>query len=220
MKRNRFLVGVGLKPAPTDHISKSAPELTMKLIVGLGNPGRLYVNNRHNVGFKCLDFFAREQGISLRLHAARSKIGIGELAGTKVMLAKPRTFMNLSGEAVMSLTRRYSLFTKDILVIYDDLDLPLGKIRIRESGSSGGHKGVKSIITHLGSQDFPRIRVGIAPRGSEAGELSPKVDAIEYVLSDFTAEERAVIREVYLKVAAAICCLLTEGIVAAMNKYN
>ena len=192
----------------------------MRLIVGLGNPGRRYVNNRHNVGFKCLDFFAREQGISVNRRTAQSKIGTGEVAGVKVILAKPQTFMNQSGSAVAALMHRHNIPTKDILIIYDDLDLPLGKIRIRESGSSGGHKGMKSIIAHLGSQGFPRIRIGIAPQGSEAGEPSPKVDAIGYVLSDFTAEERAVIREVYPKVTAAIRCLLTEGIAAAMNKYN
>ena len=108
----------------------------MKLIIGLGNPGRDYVNNRHNAGFKCVDLFAREHGISLTQRGARSKLGTGEVAGTKIVLAKPQTFMNLSGEAVSALVRRYKLSAKDILVIYDDLDLPLGKIRIREKGSA------------------------------------------------------------------------------------
>ncbi len=192
----------------------------MKLIVGLGNPGRHYVNNRHNVGFKCVDLFAREHGISLTQRRALSKLGTGEVAGTKIVLAKPQTFMNLSGEAVSALIRRYKISAKDILVIYDDLDLPLSKIRIREKGSSGGHNGLKSIISHLGTQDFPRIRVGIAP--SEGGDSAavPEVDAIEHVLSDFTEAEKTVMREVYVKVAAAIQCILTEGIAAAMNKFN
>jgi PTH1 family peptidyl-tRNA hydrolase len=192
----------------------------MKLIVGLGNPGRHYVNNRHNVGFKCVDLFAREHGISLNQRRARSKLGTGEVANTRIVVAKPQTFMNLSGEAVSALVRRYKLSSQDILVIYDDLDLPLGKIRIREKGSSGGHNGLKSIISHLGTQDFPRIRVGIAPaEGSDSG-TAPEVDAIEHVLSDFTDEEKTAMREVYLRVAAAIECVLSEGLAAAMNKYN
>jgi len=192
----------------------------MKLIVGLGNPGRRYVNNRHNVGFKCVDLLAREHGISLTRRRALSKLGSGDVAGTKTVLAKPQTFMNLSGEAVSALVRRYKLSSQDILVIYDDLDLPLGKIRIREKGSSGGHNGLKSIISHLGTQDFPRIRIGIAPAEGSDISSAPKVDAIEHVLSDFTEAEKTVMREVYAKVAAVIECILTEGIAAAMNKYN
>jgi PTH1 family peptidyl-tRNA hydrolase len=192
----------------------------MQLIVGLGNPGRDYVNNRHNAGFKCVDLFAREHGISLTQRGARSKLGTGEVAGTKIAVAKPQTFMNLSGEAVSALARRYHLSSKDILVIYDDLDLPLGKIRIREKGSSGGHNGLKSIISHLGTQDFPRIRVGISPAEDSSSGAAPEVDAIEHVLSDFTEAEKTVMREVYPRVAAAIQYILTEGIAAAMNKYN
>jgi len=192
----------------------------MKLIVGLGNPGRHYVNNRHNAGFKCVDLFAREHGISLTQRGARSKLGTGEVANTRIVVAKPQTFMNLSGEAVSALARRYKLSSKDILVIYDDLDLPLGKIRIREKGSSGGHNGLKSIISRLGTQDFPRIRVGISPAEGSDNAAAPEVDAIEHVLSDFTDAEKTVMREVYLRVAAAIECVLSEGLAAAMNKYN
>src|SRR4030042_810603 len=133
----------------------------MKLIVGLGNPGRDYVNNRHNVGFKCVDLFAREHGVSLTQRGARSKLGTGEVANISIVVAKPQTFMNLSGEAVAALMRRYRLSSQDILVIYDDLDLPLGKIRIREKGSAGGHRGMQSIIDSLTSQEFPRIREGL-----------------------------------------------------------
>jgi PTH1 family peptidyl-tRNA hydrolase len=192
----------------------------MKLIVGLGNPGRHYVNNRHNVGFKCVDLFAREHGISLTQRRALSKLSTGEVSGTKIVLAKPQTFMNLSGEAVSALVRRYKLSSKDILVIYDDLDLPLGKIRIREKGSSGGHNGLKSIISHVGTQDFPRIRVGIAPSEGGDSAATSEVDAIEHVLSDFTDAEKTAMREVYPRVAAAIECVLSEGLAAAMNKYN
>jgi peptidyl-tRNA hydrolase, PTH1 family len=192
----------------------------MKLIIGLGNPGRHYVNNRHNVGFKCVDLFAREHGISLTQRGARSKLGTGEVANTRIVVAKPQTFMNLSGEAMSALVHRYRLSPKDVLVIHDDLDLPLGKIRIREKGSSGGHNGLKSIISHLGTQDFPRIRVGISPAEGSDSAAAPEVDAIEHVLSDFTDAEKNVMREVYLTVTAAIEYILTEGIVAAMNKYN
>lgn len=192
----------------------------MKLIVGLGNPGRRYVNNRHNAGFRCLDYFARRQGITLDHRRARSKLGTGGIEGTKVVLAKPGTFMNLSGEAVAAIMRYYRLPAEDLLVIYDDLDLPLGRIRIRERGGSGGHKGMKSIISCLGSQDFPRIRVGIASQEDAADALSGRVDAVEYVLGDFAAGEKPVIREVYPRVADAIHCLITDGVTAAMNKFN
>jgi PTH1 family peptidyl-tRNA hydrolase len=192
----------------------------MKLIIGLGNPGRDYVNNRHNVGFKCVDLFAREHGISLTHRGAHSKLGTGEVANTRIVVAKPQTFMNLSGEAVAALVRRYNISPQDIVVIYDDLDLPLGKIRIREKGSSGGHNGLKSIISRLGTQDFPRIRVGIAPAEDSDSISTLKVDAIEHVLSDFTDAEKTLMQETYGKVATAIECVLAEGIAAAMNKYN
>ena len=192
----------------------------MKLIVGLGNPGRHYVNNRHNVGFKCVDLFAREQGISLTQRGALSKLGTGEVSGIRIVLAKPQTFMNLSGEAVSALVRRYKISAKDILVICDDLDLPLGKIRIREKGSAGGHNGLKSIIAHLGTREFSRIKVGIAPAEGTNSTSTSKIDAIEHVLSDFTEAEKTVMQDVYVEVAAAIESILTEGIAAAMNKFN
>jgi PTH1 family peptidyl-tRNA hydrolase len=192
----------------------------VKLIVGLGNPGKRYVNNRHNVGFRCLDHYARRQGITFNHRRARSKIGTGEVVGTKVALAKPRTFMNLSGEAVATLVRHYHISRGDLIIIYDDLDIPLGKIRIRERGSSGGHKGVKSIISKLGGQDFPRIRVGIAPLDVRADTLFRETDTIEYVLSDFTAKEKTVVKEVYSEVADAVDCIITEGVTAAMNRFN
>ncbi len=192
----------------------------VKLIVGLGNPEKRYVNNRHNAGFRCLDYYARRHCIKLNHRRARSKIGAGKVEGTKVVLAKPRTFMNLSGEAVAALVRHYHIARGDLIIIYDDLDIPLGKIRIRERGSSGGHKGVKSIISKLGGQDFPRIRVGIAPLDISADTPFREIDAIEYVLSDFTAKEKPVIKEVYSEVADAVDCIITEGVMAAMNRFN
>jgi PTH1 family peptidyl-tRNA hydrolase len=195
----------------------------MKLIVGLGNPGRHYVNNRHNVGFQCVDYIARRHGIALSSRRARSRLGTGEIGGTQVVLAKPATFMNLSGEAVAALMGRYRLTAAKLLVIYDDLDLPLGQVRIRARGSSGGHNGMKSIIAHLGSQDFARLRVGIAPPESGTdvgGKAADTANAVDYVLGDFTAEEKAVVREVYPEVADAVECMITQSITAAMNRYN
>ncbi len=183
----------------------------MKLIVGLGNPGKAYANNRHNVGYRCIDYFARKHRIPIRERKARAKVGIGEVVKNRVVLAKPRTFMNLSGQAVSRLVRQFNVPLEDLVVIYDDLDLPLGKVRIRQRGSSAGHKGVESIIAALGSRDFPRIRVGIG---------RPDGDEISYVLSDFTAEEREVVTEAIAKVADALHCILAEGIEVAMKRYN
>jgi len=183
----------------------------MKLIVGLGNPGKAYTNSRHNVGFRCVDRFARLNHIPLTRRQQRAKVGMGIVAETEVVVARPRTFMNLSGEAVGRLVRRFGVPLEDLIVIHDDMDLPPGKVRIRQRGGSAGHKGVQSIIASLGSQDFPRIRVGIG---------RPDGDEISYVLSDFTAEEKQVIEEAVSTAADAIHCILTEGIEAAMNRYN
>ena len=193
----------------------------MKLIVGLGNPGRGYANNRHNVGFICLNHFARTQGIQFDKKQGRARIGIGEVANSKVIVAKPQTYMNLSGQSVSLLIKKFNINLSNLLVIYDDLDLPLGKIRIRQGGSSAGHKGIDSIITCLGSQDFARIRVGIGrPTTTEGSAEISEADIITYVLSDFTPEEKQVITKVIPIVSKAIYCLFAEGLMAAMNKYN
>lgn len=184
----------------------------MKIVVGLGNPGKSYVNNRHNVGFQCLDYFAGVHRIPIKERKRRVKLGMGHVAGTPVVLAKPRTFMNVSGEAVGWLVRQLGVPLSDLLVICDDLDLPLGKVRIRRSGGSAGHKGVESIIASLGSQDFPRIRVGIG-RPDDGDEVA-------YVLSNFTAVEKKPLVEAISAVADALSCILTEGIEAAMSRYN
>ena len=193
----------------------------MKLIAGLGNPGRGYANNRHNVGFMCLNYFAKKQGIRLDKRQSKARIGIGEIAGTKVALARPQTYMNLSGQSVCLLVKKFDINLNDLLVIHDDLDLPLGKIRIRQGGGSAGHKGVNYITTELGSQDFIRIRVGIGRPNIMGGsaEIS-EADIITYVLSDFTPEEKQPITQAITRVSEAILCLLTEGLTAAMNKYN
>jgi len=189
----------------------------MKLIVGLGNPGRSYANNRHNAGFICLNHFARTHGIGFDKKQGKARTGTGEVGGVKVVLAKPQTYMNLSGESVSRLVRKFSIDLDDLIVIHDDLDLPLGKMRIRQDGGSGGHKGIDSIITSLKSQDFLRLRVGIGcPAVTEPSES----DIIAYVLSDFTPDEKQAIIKVIPRASEAILCLLTEGLTAAMNKYN
>jgi len=185
----------------------------MNLIIGLGNPGKAYANNRHNIGYRCINKLAKLQGIPLAQRGCQAQFGIGQIAGSKVVLARPRTFMNLSGRSVKLLMQRFQATPSDVLVIHDDLDLPLGKLRLYSGGGSGGHKGVESIITEVGSRDFARVRVGIG-RPEEGG------DAIDYVLSDFSPGEQAVIEETIVRVADAVLCLLREGIVAAMNKYN
>jgi len=191
----------------------------MKLIVGLGNPGSTYAHNRHNVGFHCLGYFARLHSIRFDHRQCRAKVGIGKARGEKLLLAKPGTFVNLSGDPVACLVHKHGISSSDLLVIYDDLDLPLGKIRLRQGGSSGGHKGMNSIISTLGSEDFSRIRVGIGR--PQAEEQSINEDAIvNYVLSDFSPTEEAIIKPVIARVAEAIDCFLTQGIDTAMSRFN
>ena len=193
----------------------------MKLIVGLGNPGRGYANNRHNLGFMCLNHFAQTQSIRFNRKQGKARTGSGEVASSKVVVARPQTYMNLSGQAVRLLIRKLNISLDNLLVIHDDLDLPLGKIRIRRGGSSAGHKGVKSITTESGSQDFLRIRVGIGrPPTVEGSTEINDADIIAYVLSDFTPEEKQTVTQVIPTVSEAILCLLTEGLTAAMNRYN
>ena len=192
----------------------------MNLIVGLGNPGRGYANNRHNVGFTCLNHFARMQGIRFDKKQGLARIGVGEVADSKVVVARPQTYMNLSGQSVSRLVKRFNINLNNLLVIHDDLDLPLGKIRIRQGGGSGGHKGIDSIITWLGSQDFLRLRVGIGRPAITPGSVESEADIIDYVLSDFTPDEKQTIASVIPGVSEAILYLLTDGLMAAMNKYN
>ncbi len=193
----------------------------MSLIVGLGNPGRGYANNRHNAGFVCLNHFARSQGIRFDKKQGKARIGSGEIAGSEVVVAKPQTYMNRSGQSVSLLVKKFKVSLDNLIVIHDDLDLPLSKIRIRQGGGSGGHKGIGSIITELGSQDFIRIRVGVGrPVNNEGSTQFSEDEIINYVLSDFTPDEKQTITQVIPTVSEAILCLLTEGPVAAMNRYN
>ena len=191
----------------------------MKLIVGLGNPGKTYACNRHNVGFQCLNHFARLHSVGFDRRQCQARAGIGEVRGEKLLLARPGTFMNLSGKSVACLVHKHKIPLSALLIIHDDLDLPLGKIRLRQSGSSGGHKGMNSIISALGSEDFPRIRVGIG-RPEVKGQSISEDAIVNYVLSDFSPQEEAIIRPAIAKVAEAVDYYLTEGIKAAMNKFN
>ncbi|MFC1902085.1 aminoacyl-tRNA hydrolase [Chloroflexota bacterium] len=193
----------------------------MKLIAGLGNPGLTYAHNRHNIGFMCISHLARTHGIKLDKKQGLARTGTGELAGEQVVLARPQTYMNASGDAVSRLVKKLHITPADLIVIHDDLDLPAGKIRLRFGGNSGGHKGVDSIIARLNSRDFYRVKVGIGrpviPKGFTADREGAIID---YVLSDFTGEEREIITKIIPDVGQAILCLLTEGFTAAMNTHN
>lgn len=182
----------------------------MHLVVGLGNPGRRYRGTRHNVGHEVIERLARRWGI--RLHEEEEAlVGSGPVAGHVVLLGQPLTYMNESGRAVASLVRRYGLRPQEVLVIYDDVDLPLGTIRIRPRGSAGGHRGMSSVLSALGTQDVPRLRIGIG---------RPQGDAAAYVLSRFSPEERPIVDEAIERAADAVEVILQEGVEAAMNRFN
>jgi PTH1 family peptidyl-tRNA hydrolase len=186
----------------------------VKLLVGLGNPGPKYAESRHNVGFVVVDALAQRWSVSLDRYDKRFQgiVAQTQRGGETVMLLKPTTFMNLSGQSVGALARYYRAAPADILVVYDDLDLPPGQLRIRAGGSAGGHKGLTDVIRHLGTDQVPRIRIGIG-----------KVDAratTEYVLGKFRPDERPLIEEVVDTAVAASECWLARGIEPAMNQYN
>jgi len=189
----------------------------MKLVVGLGNPGFVYSHNRHNVGFICLNQFAVDHDISLDKKQGQARVGMGEIDGEVVILARPQTFVNASGEAVIYLVNRYRLDVGDVIVIHDDLDLPLGRIRIKRGGGAGGHHGVESIINWLNDADFIRVRVGI---GRPVVKENKSEEIVRYVLSDFTEEEQKIMTPVLSRVSEAITCIITEGLEMAMNRYN
>ncbi len=191
----------------------------MKLIVGLGNPGRHYANNRHNVGFACLSHFAKTQGIQFDKKQGRARTGRGQVAGDDVVVARPQTYMNLSGQSVGQLMKKFSINLDDLVVVHDDMDIPLGKIRIRRGGGSAGHKGLASVITYLKSPDFTRIRIGIGRPAKPFTEVNED-EIIAYVLSGFSTAEKQSISQVIPRVSEAILCLITQGLIEAMNEYN
>jgi PTH1 family peptidyl-tRNA hydrolase len=184
------------------------------MVVGLGNPGAEYASHRHNAGFLVVEALAQEHGLVFaRRRRARAYVAEGCVGSQRILLAKPQTFMNLSGRAVGRLSRAYGIAPESVLVVYDDLDLPLGRLRMRSEGGAGGHKGMRSIIETLGTQSFPRLRVGIdRPPG--------RMDPADYVLQPFSSEEQACISESLQRAVAAIECWLAEGVVAAMDQFN
>jgi PTH1 family peptidyl-tRNA hydrolase len=186
--------------------------LALKLIVGLGNPGRDYEHTRHNVGFQVAEELARRYRVTLKNYAkwkARA-VKISDI-GDGVLVAEPTTFMNLSGWAVREIASFHKLATSDLLIVYDDADLPLGRLRLRANGSAGGHNGLKSIIQELGTIEFPRLRIGV---GRQAGELK------SHVLGSFDPDEKPQIDEAVKRAADAAEVFARENIVAAMNQYN
>jgi PTH1 family peptidyl-tRNA hydrolase len=187
----------------------------MKLIVGLGNPGSEYAANRHNVGFMCINHLARANGIKFDRKQGLARVGIGCIAGQKAVLAKPQTYMNVSGESVVRLVNKHRVDLADLIVIHDDLDLPLGKLRLSFNSSSGGHRGIKSIISALGSKEFNRVRIGIGRPGESGGD-----DIIDFVLGDLTGDERKAIEDVLPRSSDGIACLISDGLAVAMNKFN
>jgi PTH1 family peptidyl-tRNA hydrolase len=189
------------------------------LIVGLGNPGEQYASNRHNIGFMCLDDFAREHNLSFGRSRVKARVAEGRVEGKDVVLAKPMTFVNLSGEAVGRLVRKHGVKPERLIIVHDDMDLPVGRIRIRLGGTSG-HNGIKSIIEHIGTEEFIRVRVGVGrPEAGENGRTD-RHEVVTHVLGDFSAEEQAVIDKVVPAVSDALLTLLAVGLTAAMNKYN
>lgn len=184
----------------------------MHIIFGLGNPGRKYGATRHNVGFETIDLLAKRNNIEVKRLKYKALYGEGYIGGKKVMLAKPQTFMNLSGQSLLDIVQFHKIDTKNIIVVYDDADIELGSIRIREKGSSGSHNGMKSIIYQIQTDQFPRVRIGIGK--PQFGGL------IGYVLGRFQKEEIPVILEAIERAALACETIVTDGVSSAMNKYN
>jgi PTH1 family peptidyl-tRNA hydrolase len=187
--------------------------MEVTLIAGLGNPGPKYAANRHNVGFRCVERLGIALGLTFDKDQKQARLALGDFDGRRVVLAKPQTFMNESGRAIVPLTRFYKVQLECLLVVYDDLDLPLGTVRLRPEGGSGGHKGMRSIIEHLGTRDFPRLRIGI---GRPPGRMDPAA----YVLQDFSADEESLLEETLERAVAAIETWLRQGIEVAMDRYN
>jgi PTH1 family peptidyl-tRNA hydrolase len=183
------------------------------LIAGLGNPGAQYRQTRHNVGFMAVDRLAARLGVTFSRLESKALVTKADYQGCRLVLAKPHTFMNLSGQPISSLARFYKVPYEHLLVTYDEVDLPLGTLRMRPDGGSAGHKGMGSIIERLGTQEFPRLRVGVSrPPG--------RMEAAAYVLQDFSASEKAQLNAALDSVVDAILVFVTEGLEAAMNKFN
>ncbi len=185
----------------------------MFLIVGLGNPGDKYERTRHNCGFFVIDELARRAGREVKTPGAQSLTTKARVGAVEALLTKPQTFMNLSGVAIAALMKKHEIKAESILIISDDVALPLGQLRMRRDGSAGGQNGLKSVIKEIGTQSFARLRIGIAPD-------HPIRNLSDFVLSEFSKSERETLNEVVLKAADAVEVLLQDGIAAAMSKYN
>ena len=184
------------------------------LVVGLGNPGQKYANTRHNMGFLTVDLLAEKAGVKLNKVKFKSAYNILPFAGCKCLVMKPQTYMNLSGEAVREAVQFYKIPADHVLVIYDDVSLPVGKLRVRPTGSAGGHNGIKNIIAHLGTQDFPRVKIGTgAPAGGGA-------DMIDWVIGEPSKAEKKVLLESFEKAVDAAACIIENGCQKAMNDFN
>lgn len=192
------------------------------LIVGLGNPGAKYKDTRHNIGFMAVDFLAEANSIKLNKKDFDGLWGKGSINDKEVILLKPLTYMNLSGGAVQGISDYFHVEPKDILIVYDDIDLELGTIRIRLKGSGGGHRGMQSIIEHLGTNDFPRVRLGIGrpKQRSQKSEVKSQNEVADYVLSNFTPDEKDLMRKILDITKEAVDLILQDGVEKAMNKYN
>ena len=184
----------------------------MYVIAGLGNPGRQYERTRHNMGFLVADEFAAAHGVDVRRIKHKALVGEGRIAGEKVLIVKPQTYMNLSGESLREVMRYYDIPIENLIVIYDDMDLETGVLRIRKKGSAGSHNGMKSVIYQLQSDEFPRIRIGI---GSTSGD-----EWRDYVTGQVTEKEAEILAETIRNAAKAVECIITDGIDIAMNRYN
>ena len=183
------------------------------LIVGLGNPGEKYAHTRHNMGFLTVDLLAEQAGEKLNKVKFKSAYNIFAFAGTRCLVMKPQTYMNLSGEAVREAAQFYKIPADRVLVIYDDISLPVGKIRVRPTGSAGGHNGIKNIIAHLGTQDFPRVKIGTGAPGENG-------DMIDWVIGVPSQADRKVLVESFRRAIDAAECIIRHGCQKAMNDYN
>lgn len=207
------------------HAARTETHAPAVMIVGLGNPGPEYARHRHNIGFQVLDLFAGRHDLVFDKFQKRARLAIGPVSlpggwRERVLLAKPMTYMNLSGEAVGQLASFYKIRPESILVIHDDLDLPLGRLRLRADGSPGGQKGVASIVRALGTDQFARIKVGISRPGGQASEAPPAMDPADYVLRPFTGEQEKEMVLARVRAVDAIEVWLAQGIESAMNQFN